>query len=429
MHGPSAETLPLGTRARATYRDYRLFKRANYPPSRVALLPGIKQFVLLVAALWLAWHLGPAARQVSGRGIAAQLRDLLRLGFRRGIDPVTYYLQEFYRSEARADADNFLTRYETKNGLFSALNHMRPTRYARSEMTDKLLFAQCCERFGLPSPQVLLTAEGGRIDWRTTDPAALDRDLFAKQRGGKGARGACAYRYVAPGGYATRDGLLLDRAGLLADLAERSREAPLVLQPALANHPAIADFAETSLIVIRVFTCLDARDEPVVTHAMLRVLGKLEPSWGTKEEFGTAIDLDNGRFGPLAGDRLENTFFRYRLHPYTGAPILGRLFEGWPAVRDLAIAAHRNFTNRIVIGWDIAYTPAGPLLLEGNNVPDVAFLQRVHGRPIGKSPLGPLLHHHLTVLCAARDAARQDHGGWPQGPWGAHSGLRPASRH
>ena len=51
-----------------------------------------------------------------------------------------------------------------------------------------------------------------------------------------------------------------------------------------------------------------------------------------------------------------------------------------------------------MIGWDIAISPEGALLVEGNSYADVDFLQRVARQPIGDSPLGPLLYDQLTEL-------------------------------
>jgi hypothetical protein len=84
-------------------------------------------------------------------------------------------------------------------------------------------------------------------------------------------------------------------------------------------------------------------------------------------------------------------------HPVTGAPVHGRLLEAWPQIRALALEAQLVFSDRMLVGWDIALTPAGPVILEGNSYPDVHFLQRVHEQPIGRSALAPLLRRALDA--------------------------------
>ncbi|WP_119302021.1 hypothetical protein [Dongia deserti] len=51
-------------------------------------------------------------------------------------------------------------------------------------------------------------------------------------------------------------------------LAERSRPDKLIVQPCIANHPLLSDVADDSLAVVRVVTCLDQHDRPVVTQGM-----------------------------------------------------------------------------------------------------------------------------------------------------------------
>jgi hypothetical protein len=86
-----------------------------------------------------------------------------------------------------------------------------------------------------------------------------------------------------------------------------------------------------------------------------------------------------------------------------GQPVAGRVLATWPALKALAMAAHRAFPHRILVGWDLASTVDGPVLLEGNINLDVMFPQRVHRQGFADSPLGPLLQHHLATLARAYD--------------------------
>jgi hypothetical protein len=64
----------------------------------------------------------------------------------------------------------------------------------------------------------------------------------------------------------------------------------------------------------------------------------------------------------------------------------------------LAERAHRVTRDRVLVGWDIAITPSGPLLLEGNSYPDTHYPQRIYRRPYGEMRVGDLLRHHMERL-------------------------------
>lgn len=172
----------------------------------------------------------------------------------------------------------------------------------------------------------------------------------------------------------------------------------MLLQPMLRNHPGIADLAAQSLVTLRVITAFTPDEQPVVTHAMLRSISKLEPAWPGSEEYAAPVEIASGRLGAMCGDTAIGPQHWYGVHPVTRAPVTGRIVPRWPEIRALAVRAHRVFADRVIVGWDIALTPEGPVLIEGNSYPDTEFLQRVHRQAIGHSPLGPLLAHHLGRL-------------------------------
>ena len=104
-----------------------------------------------------------------------------------------------------------------------------------------------------------------------------------------------------------------------------------------------------------------------VTHAMLRVLGVLEPNWATRVELAARIDLDTGRLGLITGDKGPLACTWLENHPFTGAQVLGRLVPNWDAIKAEAIKAHRACgvsVRRLVVphhprtGW--SRRPPGP---------------------------------------------------------------------
>lgn len=394
IHAPEG----LGQQARRLFRDLALYNKPRHPDAPLLHLPVLRQIALTAHAIYCWARLAPVVARSHGRAPLAQAWDILRLAAHERLDAQTYYMQELYRADGSRRAADTLTRFETKNGLFTALKRLAPRRSGeRHPLGDKLAFHGRCRQHQVPAVPVYMTAIRGHL-------ALLDggigdgRDLFVKPRRGKGARGTTLLRYAGEGEYRLPDGRLLPLDAYLGELARSSEKADYLVQPRLVNHADIADLATESLLVVRVITFLDAAGDPQVTHGMLRVIGKLERSWSDSTEYAAPIDLKTGRMGAMTGDKLSGALQWHDRHPLTGAPVNGRLLAAWPAVQAAAIKAHQAFTDRLLLGWDIAVTPDGIVIVEGNAMPDVAFLQRVHREPLGQSPLAPLLRHHLKRL-------------------------------
>jgi Sugar-transfer associated ATP-grasp len=209
------------------------------------------------------------------------------------------------------------------------------------------------------------------------------------------------------------DGRQVNLDGLLSMLSKRAAKADILVQKHLQNHPVIAAMADKSLLTMRVITCLNENAEPEVTLAMLRLLTKLEPQWkkyAKDMEYANPVNLATGTLGSCTGDSLYTSHLRYDRHPVTFENMLGRQMPYWRETQELALAAHAALNHRMTVGWDIAITPEGPVLLEGNTNYDVMFLQRVHNQPIGHTRLGELLNFHIGNFMANQQGEREMEG-------------------
>lgn len=391
---------PLGTRARRAFHDLKLFRAARHPPVKAAFYPGFREMTVLAAIVYLLATAGKPVKRVTGRPLWKQGSDMLRLWFQQHIDPPSYYAQDMYRPERFKDAGQYLTRYETKNGLMATLNKFRPNPFSGHEMNDKALFSEVCRASDIPHAQTLACVENGDVKW-FVERDSISFDLFCKRRKGMGAKGTLAFRFVGENKFVDEMGLTLDLSGIEAKLKLQS--SPMLVQRRLHNHHELADFAKDSLLTVRVITCLNEQDKPEVCLAMLRILNVLEPDWQhlPDGELAAPIDLSTGELGALAGDSMRTSAFRSRVHPATGRLFAGRLLPEWDAIARLACRTHAAVPHRLMIGWDIAVTPDGPVMLEGNTNFDVMFLQRVHDAPAARSRFGELLNFHLDMLGSA----------------------------
>ncbi len=55
-----------------------------------------------------------------------------------------------------------------------------------------------------------------------------------------------------------------------------------------------------------------------------------------------------------------------------------------------------------MIGFDVAITDRGPVIIEGNVQQGSNMVQRTHDRPVGLQRLGELLAHHASAAGALR---------------------------
>jgi hypothetical protein len=388
-----------GDLARRVFSGQTLVHRYTYPRVWYLGFPGGRS--MLTVARFVYWFslMARPIRARAGKSIASQLLDIFLLFYRHGLDAQAYYMFELYRPDYWPKAGGYLTRYETKNGIMKLLTWQLSDYRHRTILADKLQFATFCKGIGVPTPPLFGIARDGVLTLEPDAADQLDRDLFIKPVKSKGSRGVHVFRNIGPGRYRDESGAEIDRATLIERVAERSKAAPLMVQQRLSNHPDIADLAGQSLMAIRVITCKsDLSQNAIITYAFIRVITRLEPGWPVTYELGISIDLATGRLGPATGDKEKWLLEWWDVHPVTGAQVTGRQMPCWEEIKAIALKTHDAARGRLLVGWDIAVTPDGPRLLEGNSYPDVDFPQRVCRVGIGHSPLGAPLHAALVDL-------------------------------
>jgi len=293
---------PLGDRARRIFVEWPISSTRLDPGHPWAHI-GIAPFLVDVTRLLIWWwQTAGRVKKFAGFSRWYQFRDIIRMTWPYRFHGQIYYMFELYRPEEKARRGEYLTRWETKNGLIRLLRQQFVDKSApRSNMRDKVAFTETLLKNGLPGIPIIAAFSKGQSVPAEIDPALLRQDLFTKLRASKGAEGAGLISYLGEDRY-RYGGKGFDRAGLLQQLAKQSERANLILLPRLTNHPDIAGLSVETLMAVRTFSMLNEKGEPEVVFAMLRVLGKLEPSWHSRVEWAAPVDLETGELGLLAGD-------------------------------------------------------------------------------------------------------------------------------
>jgi hypothetical protein len=395
---PIAARTGRGTSPEAVIR--RAYARRFWRPRRpaefasLALALVVWPFALIgLEAAFLARN-GKAVARRSNRPILRQMLDQLRLYVGAGVLPPWYYIFDLYEQPSSAFARDFIYRWESKAGVFRQLKEGE--RAPRSSLTDKAAFADFCERHQLRAVPVLALASAGQIDRRAGD-REFERDLFIKPRNGRGGRGAERWDFLGPG-YRNVEGDELGRDEFFARLAAKSVAVPLIVQPRVVNHPDLEPLNNGALSTVRVLTCLDESGHPELVGAAMRmaiggnhVVDNLHAGG-----IAAAVDLDTGALGAASNLGADASLGWLERHPGTGAPILGTRIPMWRELKEFALRAHAAFSDRVIVGWDIAITPEGPMLVEGNGAPDLDIMQRFVRHGLMAARLGVLLAFHVA---------------------------------
>ena len=107
----------------------------------------------------------------------------------------------------------------------------------------------------------------------------------------------------------------------------------------------------------------------------------------------TAV-FEGGKLGVAVGKDVRAGLFTH--HPDSQARIEDAVFPYWQQMVDLALLAHERLGAPCFVGWDIALTINGPMVLEGNARFGVDLAQMPQGQPLGETKYGEILWQQIT---------------------------------
>ena len=146
------------------------------------------------------------------------------------------------------------------------------------------------------------------------------------------------------------------------------------IEEPIRQHEALQKLNPSCVNTIRVITiCTETEVDVIGTVMRLGVGGSQVDNMFTG---GIAAPVDPAT-GQVYHAALSNAPWspHYEVHPDTQEPILGFQVPLWGSVLELARCAARIVPGVRTVGWDIAVTSAGAILVEGNDNWNVALWQ------------------------------------------------------
>ncbi|KON82162.2 hypothetical protein PA01_11690 [Azoarcus sp. PA01] len=260
----------------------------------------------------------------------------------------------------------------------------------REIVNDKLRFFRHCEANALPSIPIL-----GAIDRTSEDPTlnGVDNSLWVEQMGSApdrvfiklidGTWGIDAFIAERRGNDNWR---FCERNGAAADLhafcLERLKgRRGWIVQPLVRSHAQLHRIMSShALGTIRAVTFIE-NGIVALPYAVLRIpVGKNRAdnfSHGASGNLVAPITMETGIVGVARGSKRKDwpEMMDVDVHPDTQNRISGFALPFWSELKKLIVAAHKSLPNLATLGWDVAITDSGPLIVETNPTYDVDLLQ------------------------------------------------------
>jgi hypothetical protein len=340
----------------------------------------------LFSALEVRRNLALLRRTRPEAGFPAALR-MYGLAMRGNVPPFSYVFYNFEDSSRRALWPEYL--YWPDRDAIKMLNRMRGANPL--DVQDKARFARICKEHGLPHAEILAEFRPGRSAIEVFDRLEAGAELWVKPTDLQGSVGAECWHY-ADDEFESTTRRRLKREGFLDHL----RAQACVVQHRLRNHPALDRITNGWLATLRLVVALRRDGTTVLLGNGLGL--PCGSSITTASAIGCAVRWEDGVIfqtqDPLRPGTAASSDTR---HPDTGKRLCGFQLPCWEESLDLVQRAHRlAFPKFATLGWDVAITPEGPVLLETNSGWDDHHLQAVFG-PLGKTVLTEMIAEELPL--------------------------------
>ena len=290
--------------------------------------------------------------------------------------PRNYYLYGFNTKDRREfkeymdDADSPML----KRKLYEKLWNLGYT----SLVNNKYIFYGLCRHHKIAVPEIYGIYDNGKVapDGRSLEQLMAEKGIErAILKPVEGMQGKGIY-------FASKtDDVLVLKPASPAEGQPGPSFPPgeYIIQEIIGQHPDLDRVNPFCLNSLRIITVLSRDKKVKILAAMLRTsAGNFPLDNFSLGGIVVGIDLDNGRLkrsGFMKAERIR-TMIR---HPLTGVVFEDFRIPYWHDIQDLVTKAQETFSELRAVGWDIAVTPKGPVIIEGNLEWGTAGIQAANG--------------------------------------------------
>lgn len=336
----------------------------------------------------LSGHLRQIVNQESyfsdgGASGNTQKKSKLRIAFELYLHAVRHgEVDEFYFAYGK----DYLTRRQMREYVpyrefrikRNLLNLTYPVNYI-CLLRDKDIFGRIMTSLRIPITRNIAIIKQNRVLSEEGEVLHEDLEQFVRQNAPvfiKQVNGECGDGVFS---VCCRDGALSVNGRPCDSLSSKlDGEATYVVQPTLVQHPELSRLYPQAVNTLRIITVRNPEGEIEIFSTVLRVgvHGNQVDNWALGGlSFGVKEDgrlTDRGFYKPGHGTVQTS-------HPDTHVVFGTFRIPFCREAKELCIKAHNALKGIHSIGWDVAITEHGPILIEGNDNWEISLIQVCNG--------------------------------------------------
>ena len=150
----------------------------------------------------------------------------------------------------------------------------------------------------------------------------------------------------------------------------------IFLEELVKQHPDMNKLCEKSVNTMRIMTFNDHGKSRIIWMG-LRV-GNGINSIDNFHAKGMAVNIDINT-GKLVGNAIDKDLNEYEEHPFTHVKFDGFQIPCFEEAKKMVLEASLRSDKILVVGWDVAISDRGPVIIEGNRRPGFDIVQVLSG--------------------------------------------------
>jgi glutathione synthase/RimK-type ligase-like ATP-grasp enzyme len=308
------------------------------------------------------------------------------------LEPHEYHLFRLYEKNTRKEhVITYLNSAQYSRDINPVLNPPEWHYILNDKLISNYYFSNLgipvAHQYGFYSKDFGFLAEGGKLsshqDFLNFLMKEKPGDLVLKPNDTYGGYGILIFddiqydaqiRFSSSNGSACNLGELTEKLDSLLE-GEKNIKG-FILEALIRQHPVLGEIYPHSVNTLRILTYLTVDGQPKIIGTRLRMgqQGNLVDNISQGGIHAT-VDMETGIIA--AGLSLNSGEESYMVeHPDTGIQFQGTEIPQWQMILDLCRKAARATPLQRFVGWDIAVTETGPVMVEGNSFGvEVAFDQ------------------------------------------------------